>query len=175
MIFSTIHTPEAADVISRILSVFPSEEQKEAKLILSSVLKVVVAQRLIPKKDGSGFLPTCEILINNPRVQQEIENNGSADKIRTIMKESKSHWGMQTFDQHLISMVKEGFISERDATKYSSSPEKIKLAIKGISYENNYHSMPSNQNVPPNRNLKSPNHRTNKISDKSLSLKKTVA
>ena len=79
-----------------------------------------------------------EILINNPRIQGEIMKDPSTDVIRNIMHQSQNHWGMQTFDQDLIKMLKAGLISEKDASKYSSSPEKIKLSAAGISFGSNY-------------------------------------
>ena len=138
LVFSTIHTQEAAETISRILSVFSAEEQVRVKITLSSVLKVVFSQRLIPKKDDTSYIPALEILINNPRIQGEIMKDPSTDVIRNIMHQSQNHWGMQTFDQHLIKMLKAGLISEKDASKYSSSPEKIKLSAAGISFGSNY-------------------------------------
>lgn len=147
LVFSTIHTQEAAETISRILSVFSAEEQTRVKITLSSVLKVVFSQRLIPKKDKTGYIPAVEILLNNPRIQGEIMKDPSTDVIRHIMHQSQNHWGMQTFDQHLIKMLKEGLISEKDASKYSSSPEKIKLSAAGISFGNNYEQL-SNRSQP---------------------------
>ena len=138
LVFSTLHTLEAAETISRILSVFSSEEQNGVKLVLASVLKVVFAQRLIQKKDKTNHIPALEILINNPIIQREIETNTSTEKIRHIMGQSQSHWGMQTFDQHLIKMLKAGLISEKEAFRHSSSPEKIKLASSGVSLTSNF-------------------------------------
>ncbi len=148
LVLSTIHTQEAAEVVNRILSVFSHEEQLGIKLVLSSVLKAIFAQRLLPKKDKSGYIPAVEILINNPRIQKEIEQNASTEKIREIMRQSQSHWGMQIFDQHLIKMLKEGVISEREASRCSSSPEKIKLAASNISTDINYNQFSENAPKP---------------------------
>ena len=149
LVFSTIHTQEAAETISRILSVFSTEEQSMTKLVLSSVLKAVFAQRLIMKKDKTGYIPTVEILINNSIIQREIQMNSSTDKIRNIMYKSKTHWGMQTFDQHLIQMLKENLISEAEASKHASSPEKIKMASSGISLDSDFDKW-ANQSKEPN-------------------------
>lgn len=138
LVFSTIHTQEAAETVSRMLNVFSAEERHMAKLVLSSVLKAVFAQRLIIKKDNSGYTPAVEILINNSIIQREIQVNSSTEKIRNIMYKSKNHWGMQTFDQHLIQMLKEGLISEVEASRHSSSPEKIKMASSGISFDSDF-------------------------------------
>ena len=138
LVFSTIHTQEAAETISRILSVFSGEEQNMAKLVLSNALRAVFAQRLIIKKDQSGYLPVVEILTNNSIIQKEIQTDPSIEKIRHIMYKSHVHWGMQTFDQHLIKMLKSDLISEEEASRNSSSPEKIKMATSGISFDNNF-------------------------------------
>ncbi len=138
LVFSTIHTQEAAETVSRILSVFSGEEQNMAKLVLSNTLRAVFAQRLIMKKDESGYLPVVEILVNNSIIQREIQTDPSIEKIRHIMHKSHLHWGMQTFDQHLIKMLKSNLISEEEASRNSSSPEKIKMATSGISFDNNF-------------------------------------
>ena len=156
LVFSTIHTQEAAETISRILSVFAAEEQSMVKLVLSNTLKAVFAQRLIMKKDRSSYVPVVEILINNSIIQAEIQKNASIEKIRNIMNKSYSHWGMQTFDQHLIKMLKENLISEEEASRHSSSPEKIKMASSGISFDSDFDKWANNakdtNTVQPERN-----------------------
>ena len=133
LVFSTIHTSESAEVIPRILSSFSPSEQMGVRLTLSSVLKAVFSQRLVPKKDKTGQIPAVEILVNNPRIKHEIERNAPVEKIREIVAHGKTPWGMQTFDQHLISLLQANQISEKDAIRYSTSPEKIKMALAGIS------------------------------------------
>ena len=137
LIFSTIHAKEASETVLRILNVFSTEERPAIQLSLSSVLKAVFAQRLVPKKDGTGYLPAVEILINTLRVQNMIESNPSQEKLNTIIEQSRSHYGMQSFDQHIIDMLKNRLISDREASRYASSPEKIKMVLSGISTNKN--------------------------------------
>ena len=151
LVFSTIHTQEAAETVSRILSVFSGEEQNMAKLVLSNTLRAVFAQRLIIKKDQSGYLPIVEILTNNSIIQREIQTDPSIEKIRHIMHKSHLHWGMQTFDQHLIKMLKSDLISEEEASRNSSSPEKIKMATSGISFDNNFDKWANSKEKRPSR------------------------
>lgn len=134
LIFSTLHTSEAAEAITRILSMFASTEQQGVQLILASVLKAVFAQRLIQKKDKTGMLPIIEILVNNPIIQQAIIKKSSTADIRHIINQSQNYWGMQTFDQHLIQMLKDNLISEEEALKQASSPDKIKLSVAGLNF-----------------------------------------
>ncbi|MDE0518760.1 MAG: PilT/PilU family type 4a pilus ATPase [Bdellovibrionales bacterium] len=165
LIFSTIHTKEAAETISRILSVFSSVEQQSVRLVLSSVLKAVFAQRLVPKKDGTGYVPAVEILINNYRIQKEIEKlHNSTEQIRKIMTESHNHWGMQTFDHHLIQMMKKKLISKKDAYRFSTSAEKIELISSGISFENQF-------DKSANKSAQEKATKTQEISSPELSLK----
>ena len=138
LVLSTIHVKEAGEAVPRIVNLFPHEEQTAIKMLIASTLKAVFAQRLVPRKDGAGYIPAVEIMLNNFRIQKEIESDAPVDKIRGIIKQSKSHWGMQTFDQHLVDLLKAGLVSQTDAVRYSSSPEKIKLVASGISYENQY-------------------------------------
>lgn len=133
LIFSTIHAKEAGETVLRILNVFSTDERPAIQLSLSSVLQAVFAQRLIPKKEGRGYLPAVEILINTIRIQNLIESEPSQEKLNTIIEQSRSHYGMQSFDQHIIDMLKRGLISNRDASRYASSPEKIKMVLSGIS------------------------------------------
>ncbi len=133
LVFSTIHAKESAETILRILNVFPIEDRPSVQLALSSVLRAIFTQRLIPKKDNMSYVPAVEILVNNHRMQNLIESDPSHDKIKMVIEQSRSHYGMQTFDQHLIEMLKKGLISGREATRASSSPEIIKMALAGIS------------------------------------------
>ena len=148
LIFSTIHAKEAGETVLRILNVFSTEERPAVQLSLASVLQAVFAQRLIPRKKGTGYLPAVEILLNNHRMQNLIENNPSQEKIKTIIEQSRNHYGMQSFDQHLVEMLKKGVISGKDASRFSSSPEKIKMVLAGIStsksfFEQNEKAVPS--------------------------------
>ena len=184
LIFSTIHANEAGETVLRILNVFSSEERPAVQLSLCSALKAVFAQRLVPKKDGNGYLPAVEILINNHRVQNVIENNPSQEKINTIIEQSRNHYGMQSFDQHLIDMLQKGLISGQSASRFSSSPEKIKMVLSGIStskdfWTQNTKSASSTKTPNPNKpsagSIKPPNpHKLSLQNTKSEFLKTTA-
>ena len=145
LVFSTIHAKESAETILRILNVFPAEDRSTVQLALSSVLRAIFTQRLIPKKDNtSHYVPAVEILVNNHRMQNLIESEPSHEKIKLVIEQSRTHYGMQTFDQHLIDMLKKGLISGREATRASSSPEIIKMALAGISTNQDFWSNSDN-------------------------------
>ena len=170
LVFSTIHSQEAAETISRILSLYPSEEQKGVRLVLASTLKAVFAQRLIPKKDNSGNMPVVEILMNSSTIQGELQKGAGKEKIREIMSNSQAHWGMQTFDQDLTKILNKGLITKKEAMKYASSPEIIQMATKGIKIGDfNQTQLKSHPAAPPN--ISTDSVKTNKLRLQTDSLK----
>ena len=132
LVLTTIHTQDAAETINRILGSLDPQQQKICRSTLANVLKAVISQRLLLKKDKSGFIPAVEILINTAQVRKEIEEEATTEHIRTIMKRSTVHWGMQTFDASLIQLLKNGLISQKEALENASSPENIKASIAGV-------------------------------------------
>jgi twitching motility protein PilU len=91
-------------------------------------MKAVVAQRLIPKKDGSGRCVAVEVLLNTPLVGDLIEK-GKVSEIKDVMKRSRE-LGMQTFDQAVYDLYKAGEITYDDALKNADSANEVRLMIK---------------------------------------------
>jgi len=125
---STLHANNANQAMDRIINFFPEERHKQLFVDLSLNLKAVVAQRLIPKKDGSGRCVAVEVLLNTPLVADLIEK-GKVSEIKDLMKRSGEH-GMQTFDQSVFKLYKEGQISYEDALKNADSANEVRLMIK---------------------------------------------
>ena len=132
LVFSTIHTQDAAETINRVINSLPPNHQQIARVVLANSLRGVIAQRLLVQKGGKGLIPATEILINSPQVQKAIESHATTDDIRNIMKKSRSHWGMCTFDYSLIELLKKKQITEKEALSHASSRENIKAAISGV-------------------------------------------
>lgn len=132
LVFSTIHTQDAAETINRVINSLPPNHQQIARVVLANSLRGVIAQRLLMQKGGKGLIPATEILINSPQVQTAIENTATTDEIRNIMKKSRTHWGMCTFDYSLIELLKKNLITEKEALAHASSRENIKAAITGV-------------------------------------------
>ncbi len=135
LVFSTVHTQDTAESISRLLSMFKSEEREALKTVLSNVLVAVIGQRLVDRKDGKGVIPAVEIMLNNTRVQQAIQKNNSTQALRDIIKESAMAYGMQSYDQHLAELVKKNLISEKTALSVATSPNNLKMILSGISFD----------------------------------------
>ncbi len=125
---STLHANNANQAMDRIINFFPEERHKQLFLDLSLNLKAVVAQRLIPKKDGSGRVAAVEILINTPLIGDLIEK-GNIAEIKDVMKRS-GELGMQTFDQAVYDLYMAGEITYDEAIKNSDSENEVRLMIK---------------------------------------------
>lgn len=136
LILSTLHANNSNQALERMINFFGPEEKHQILLQLSLNLKAIVAQRLIPRSDGKGLCAAVEILIATPRVKELIEK-GDIATIKDALA-AGSQEGMQSFDQDLHRLYREGFISYEDALKYADSPNDLRLKIKtgdGISKE----------------------------------------
>lgn len=124
----TLHANNANQALDRILSFFPAELHNQVWMDLSLNLKALVAQLLIPKKDGRGRRPAVEVLLNSPLISDYIRK-GEVHLIKEVMAKS-TRMGMQTLDQSLLQAFKEDEISEEDALRYADSANDMRLKIK---------------------------------------------
>jgi len=129
-VLSTVHTVDAIQTINRIIDMFPPHQQNQVRLQLADTLKGIISQRLIPKKNKDGLVPAVEVLVVTPAVKKCIEEK-SLNDITNLIKQGK-HYGMQTFNQALLELFKNGIISLENALQAATSPEDLMLAIKGI-------------------------------------------
>lgn len=125
---STLHANNANQAMDRIINFFPEERHKQLFLDMSLNLKAVVAQRLIPRKDGTGRCVAVEVLLNTPLIGDMIEK-GKVSEVKDVMKRSRE-LGMQTFDQAVYDLYKAGEISYEDALKNADSTNEVRLMIK---------------------------------------------
>ncbi|MTI64133.1 PilT/PilU family type 4a pilus ATPase [Methylophaga sp.] len=125
---STLHANNANQAMDRIINFFPEERHRQLFLDMSLNLKAVVAQRLIPKKDGSGRTVAVEVLLNTPLIGDLIEK-GKVSEIKDVMKRSRE-LGMQTFDQAVYDLYRAGEISYEEALKNADSANEVRLMIK---------------------------------------------
>jgi twitching motility protein PilT len=130
LVFSTLHTLDAKETINRIVSVFPSVEQNRVRMTLSSVIKGVISQRLIPTVDGKRAA-ALEILVRTARIEQLIAENRDVE-IPDTMAEGKDLYGSQTFDQGILDLYLTGRISREEAFNYATSPSDLKLKMEGL-------------------------------------------
>ncbi|MEH6568516.1 MAG: PilT/PilU family type 4a pilus ATPase [Halioglobus sp.] len=124
----TLHANNANQALDRIQSFFPAIQHDQIWMDLSLNLKAMVAQQLLPRKDGSGRLPVVEVLLNTPLVADYIRK-GNVHLIKDVIAKS-NELGMQTLDQSLVQHYKEGNISLEDAVRYADSSNDVRLMIK---------------------------------------------
>jgi len=130
LVLSTLHTINAPQSIERIVNFFPPHQHNEVKLMLSYLLKGVISLRLVPLKDGSGRIPAYEIMLLTPTIGRLIRE-GKTWEIPQFIEEGEI-FGMQSFNQSLIKLVKSGKISEEDAMIASDNKEEFILTLRGI-------------------------------------------
>ena len=132
LVLSTLHTVDAPETINRIISVFPPHHQRQLRLQLAAILKAVISMRLIPRKEGNGRVPAVEVMINTPFIAECIQDKEKTRHIREAITKGVSQYGMQSFDQSIFQLYKDGYISYEQGLRYSSSPDNFKLKVMGI-------------------------------------------
>jgi len=132
LVFSTLHTLDAPESINRIISVFAPHHQRQVRLQLASILKSIISMRLIPRMDGQGRVPAVEVMISTPYIAECISDREKTTLIKDAVAAGVSQYGMQTFDQSIYQLYRDGYISFEQGMKYSSNPDNFKLRVMGI-------------------------------------------
>lgn len=132
LVLSTLHTIDARETLNRVVSVFNQWEQVQARLLMASVLRAVISQRLVPRADGKGRVPACEVMIVTARIKDLLKTPDGEDKLQEAIAQGYKQYGMQTFDQSLMLLYRSGHIKLEDALAHCSNPADFSLRIKGI-------------------------------------------
>src|SRR5687767_6385087 len=132
LVMSTLHTLDATETINRIISVFPPYQQKQVRIQLASILKAVISQRLVPRADGKGRVPALEVLVATARVRECIGDKDRTKEIHDAIAKGYTTYGMQTFDQSLMQLVKGGLVTYDEALKHVSNRDDFALRFRGI-------------------------------------------
>jgi len=125
---ATLHANNANQAIDRIMHLVPAEQHGKLLFDLALNLRGIVAQQLIPTRDGNGRVAAIEILLNSPYIAELIKK-GDVGSIKEVMEKSTEQ-GMQTFDQALFNLYQQGFINYADALHHADSPNDLRLMIK---------------------------------------------
>ena len=133
LVFSTLHTTDATQSINRVLSFYPPHQHTEIRSVLSTALAAIISLRLVPRSDGRGRVPACEVLINTAAVAENIRDVAKALNIPDLIAEGSMSYRMQTFDQSLMGWYKHGVISYESALFYATNPSEFALRASGIS------------------------------------------
>ena len=130
LVFTTLHTRDAKGVVTRIVDLFPPERSKEVMSQLSFSLAYVVAQKLLPRKDGKGRVATFEILKNIPSVSNLIRTGAWHQIYATMQLSAKER--MVTLEKHLSWLVSKGQITPEVANQYANDPSQFGHGSQGV-------------------------------------------
>ncbi len=133
LVMSTLHTLDASETINRIISAFPPHQQKQIRIQLGSVLKGVVSQRLVPRADGKGRVASVEIMKATSRIKEMIEDKDRTKEIPDAIAQGQISYGMQTFDQSLMQLVRTNVITYQEALRQATNPDDFALRFQGVS------------------------------------------
>jgi twitching motility protein PilT len=130
-VMSTLHTTDAQETINRIIDFFPPHEQKQVRLSLAGALRGIICQRLVPRADGLGRCVAMEICINTGRVADAVSDPDKTSTIGQLIGEG-GFYGMQTFDQHLVALIRDGVITLEAAMQASTSPHDLTVELRRL-------------------------------------------
>jgi twitching motility protein PilT len=132
LVLSTLHTLDATETITRIVSSFPSHQQKSVRIQLAGILKAVISMRLVRAAKGPGRVPAIEVLVSTGFIRDHIINEEKTYMIREAIAAGTSQYGMQTFDQSLFNLFQSGRITLEEALNNASNPDEFKMRVSGI-------------------------------------------
>lgn len=130
-VMSTLHTTDAAETVSRIIDFFPVHEQKQVRISLAGSLRGIICQRLVPRADGQGRCVVMEICVNTGRIAEAIVDPDKSHMIPDLVADG-AFYGMQTFDQHLIALIRDGVVEVEDAMNASSRPHDLTVELRRL-------------------------------------------
>ena len=132
LVFSTLHTADATQTINRIISFFPPHQHDDVRFLLAANLSAVISMRLIARTDGKGRVPAVEVMVNTELIRDYILDPAQTVLINAAIADGVTQYGMQTFDQSLMALHRQGLITLEQAIQNATSPTEFELRIKGI-------------------------------------------
>src|SRR5437899_1569105 len=121
LVFSTLHTLNSSETVNRIIGTFPPHQEQQIRDQLAAVIVGIVSQRLIPKIGGEGRIPAVEILVGTGAIKDCIREAKRTPEIPAFIAQGQSQYGMQTFDQCLLRLYRDGVISYATAREAAIS------------------------------------------------------
>lgn len=132
LVLTTLHTLNAVETISRIISFYPPHQHQQIRMLLAATLKAIVCQRLLPRSDGPGRVPAVEVLVNTASVKEYIMDTLKTPLISELIESGAIQYGMQSFDQSIMDLYKRGLISYEEAMSQATNPDDFDLRLEGI-------------------------------------------
>ncbi|MFO7893602.1 MAG: PilT/PilU family type 4a pilus ATPase [Longimicrobiales bacterium] len=132
LLFSTLHTQNAVKTLSRIIAVFPPEEQEMVRVRLAESIVAVISQRLLPRKDGAGRIAAVEVMMATSTIRDLIRDPDRVDEIADLIAEGREQYGSQTFDQHLADLVNQDMVEFDVAKAAATNPSDFELKMRTL-------------------------------------------
>src|SRR5687767_15271181 len=132
LVLSTLHTLDATETIMRIVSSFPSHQQKTIRIQLSGILKAVISMRLVRGAKGSERVPAVEVMVSTALIRDYIVNEDKTSLIREAIANGASQYNMQTFDQSLFQLLQAREITYEEAIHNATNADEFKMRVSGI-------------------------------------------
>jgi len=129
LVLSSLHTIDTMESVNRIIDFFPTDHQQQVRVMLASTLTAILSQRLIPRTDGKGRVPALELLINTERVAERIIDPAQTHSLVGVVAEG-AYYGMQSFDQAILELYRDGVINFQDSLVHASNPTDFKLQVQ---------------------------------------------
>lgn len=130
LVLSTLHTIDATETVNRIIDFFPPHQQLQSRLMLAAVLRGIISMRLLPAI-GGGLVPAVEVLVMTGTIRDYVLDPEQTSKIRDAIGEGE-YYGMQTFDQSLLSLYKDGRITMEDAIATSANQHDFRIKLRQL-------------------------------------------
>ena len=127
LVLSTLHTTDVMQTLQRVISFYPPHQHDEIRMSVATNLRAVICQRLIARSDGAGRVPAIEIMVNTPTIREYLINPDKLPMIHSAVADGVTQYGMQTFDQSVLALLREGSITEEEALKNGNNTSRLKL------------------------------------------------
>ena len=121
-VLATLHTPDTVKSLHRLVALFPPEEQDNARRHVAEAVEAIVSQRLVPRAQKKSRVAALEILIATPAIRDALRDTHGMPRVRDLMERGRDQWGTQSFDQHLLELLRAGTITRDDALRNATSP-----------------------------------------------------
>src|SRR6202050_1068731 len=135
LVLSTLHTIDASKTVERIVGAFPMAEQHTVRNRLAKSFRYIVSQRLIPRKDGTGRVAVIEVLKSTLRTREYVEKGESDGKTLLDAMRVGGQDGMQHFDGHIETLIREGVIEQETGLAYATNPGNLQLELADFAAE----------------------------------------
>lgn len=132
LVMSTLHTINASETVNRIVSAFPPHQQRHVRNQFAGLIQGVVSQRLVPRADGRGRVPAMEVMVATSRIKELLKDPERQGELSEAIAQGHVNYGMQTFDQSLMSLLERDLVSYEEALAQSTNPDDLKLRMSGV-------------------------------------------